>query len=447
MKRIFQAACVIPTTNGEGVTKMKSLSSTKPDFQALDFNKSPFIVVWEVTQACDLACLHCRAEARNWRDPCELSTEEGFALLDEVRKFGRVLFVLSGGDPLYRSDIYEFIRYGTEIGLRMTMTPSGTKLVRKEMVQRMKDDGLARLAVSLDGHDRASHDGFRGVSGSFDWTINCIRWAREVGLEVQINTTVTRYNEDHVREIGEMLRHEGISLWSVFFLVPVGRGLKHDMVSPTKHEELFHLLYDMGKEMPYDIKTTAAQHFRRVALQRAAYEQEQMNQNGHERKAAGGAPESHLPSAGFSAGIGRASKGVNDGNGFVFISHVGEVFPSGFLPCPAGNVRQKSIVEIYRESEIFQDLRRASALKGKCGYCDYEDVCAGSRARAYGVTGDYLASEAYCTYHPPKPDSGKSAWNSYKGLHAEAGALSREDVTTALKKARIVKDRPWSVRE
>ncbi len=245
---------------------MKAPTSPKPDIRNLDFGRSPFIVIWEVTQACDLACRHCRAEARPWRDPCELSTEQGMALLNEVRRFGRILFVLTGGDPLYRPDIYDVIRHGTEIGLRMTMTPSGTKLVRKAMVRRMKDEGLSRLAVSLDGHNRETHDGFRGVAGSFAWTMRCIRWAREVGLEVQVNTTVTRFNQHHIREIGEMLRAEGIRLWSVFFLVPVGRGLKHDMASPAMHEELFHLLYDMGREMPYDIKTTAAQHYRRVVL-------------------------------------------------------------------------------------------------------------------------------------------------------------------------------------
>ncbi|MFQ5692682.1 MAG: TIGR04053 family radical SAM/SPASM domain-containing protein [Nitrospinota bacterium] len=412
----------------------------KPDFRSLDFSRTPFIVIWEVTQACDLACLHCRAQARPWRDPCELTTEEGFRLLDDVRKFGPVLFVLTGGDPLYRPDIYEIIRYGTDIGLRMTMTPSGTKLVRKEMIRRMKDEGLARLAVSLDGHDRESHDGFRGVPGSFAWTMNCIRWAREVGLELQVNTTVTRYNRDHIREIGEMLRDEGIALWSVFFLVPVGRGLKHDMVSPAEHEELFHLLYDMSREMPYDIKTTAAQHFRRVVLQRAAFERIARGGGAHNGDIRPGEPggdsrPGFLPpgrSRGFDAGIGRAAKGVNDGNGFVFISHVGEVFPSGFLPRSGGNVRERSVVEVYRESELFKTIRRVSALKGKCGYCDFADVCAGSRARAYGVTGDYLASEPYCTYNPPKPGSGRPVRNSYAGPHAESGVLSRVQVTAAL---------------
>ena len=233
---------------------------------AMRYDERPLLVYWEMTRACGLSCRHCRAEARPWRDPCELSTEQGMALLNEVRRFGRILFVLTGGDPLYRPDIYDVIRHGTEIGLRMTMTPSGTKLVRKAMVRRMKDEGLSRLAVSLDGHNRETHDGFRGVAGSFAWTMRCIRWAREVGLEVQVNTTVTRFNQHHIREIGEMLRAEGIRLWSVFFLVPVGRGLKHDMASPAMHEELFHLLYDMGREMPYDIKTTAAQHYRRVVL-------------------------------------------------------------------------------------------------------------------------------------------------------------------------------------
>ncbi|MFQ5912929.1 MAG: TIGR04053 family radical SAM/SPASM domain-containing protein [Nitrospinota bacterium] len=415
---------------------MASNGITKPALHGLDFARTPFLVVWEVTQACDLACHHCRAEARPWRHPCELTTEEGMALLEEVRKFGRVLFVLSGGDPLYRPDIYDFIRHGTKIGLRMTITPSGTKLVKKEMVQRMKEEGLARLAASLDGHDRESHDGFRGVAGSFDWTMNCIRWARGAGLEVQVNTTVTRFNQDHIREVGERLRHEGVCLWSVFFLVPVGRGLKHDMVSPAKHEELFHLLYDMRKEMPFDIKTTAAQHFRRLVLQRAAFERKQLSPQGHEEEQL--QPDFWTDFDSNSDGIGRASKGVNDGNGFVFISHVGDVFPSGFLPVSAGNARERSIVEIYRQSEMFTSLRQVSAFKGKCGYCDYAEVCGGSRARAYALTGDYLASEPYCTYHPPKPKSGRPAWNSYHGPHSEAGCLSCAQVTANSKTAPIL---------
>ncbi|MEE9255996.1 MAG: TIGR04053 family radical SAM/SPASM domain-containing protein [bacterium] len=401
----------------------KTARAAKPDLGAIDFDRSPFLVIWEVTQACSLACLHCRAEACPGRSAGELSTEEAFALLDETRRFGPVLFVITGGDPLERPDIFEIIRHGADIGLRMTMTPAGTEKMTREKIREMKEAGLARLAVSLDGHDRESHDRFRGVAGSFDWTMNSIRWARAIGLEVQVNTTVTRFNEGKLGEIASMLAREDIALWSVFFLVPVGRGLAHHMVSPKKHEEIFHQLCELGREMPFDIKTTAAQHYRRVAMQRAAMDR---LRGGSGR----GAPFAEAP--GFSAGVGRASKGVNDGRGFVFVSHLGDIMPSGFLPAAAGNVRRDSLVEVYRNSGMFRSLRQPEGYAGKCGYCDYRDVCGGSRSRAYAVTGNYLASEPYCTYRPRKPGSKRHGSNTYRGPGGESGALSRNEVMAAL---------------
>ncbi len=317
----------------------------KPRIGEIDFDRSPFIVIWEAIQACSLACLHCRAEARPCRDIGELSTGEAFALLDETRRFGPVLFVITGGDPLERPDIFDIIRHGSEIGLRMTMTPAGTEKMTRETILRMKEAGLVRLAVSLDGHDHTSHDKFRGVEGSFDWTMDSIRIAREIGLEVQVNTTVTRFNQDRIREIAEMLAGEDIALWSVFFLVPVGRGARHLMVTPKKHEAVFHELYDLVHTMPFDIKTTAAQHFRRVLMQRAAQDR-LMKTPG-----AGNAPQPFTPAPGFitgtgPSGAGRAAKGVNDGMGFVFISHLGDIMPSGFLPVAAGNIRRDSLADI-----------------------------------------------------------------------------------------------------
>ena len=408
------------------------LPGRKPSLQELDFSLTPFLAIWEVTQACDLACIHCRAEARSGRDPGELSTEEGMRLLEEVRRFGPVLFVLTGGDPLKRPDVFDLIRHGTRIGLRMTMTPSGTRLLTRERVLRMKAAGLARVAVSVDGPDQMSHDAFRNVPGSFQWTMDCIRWAREAGMEAQINTTITRFNKGRVREMAGMVARLGITLWSVFFLVPVGRGSKHHMVTPAEHEAIFHELYGLSKEMPFDIKTTAAQHYRRVCMQRSALER----MRGAAPEAGGGAAAGPLPSfrggPGFSAGIGRAAKGVNDGNGLVFISHRGEVMPSGFMPVSAGNVREGSVVDLYRASELFRSLREPGAFLGKCGYCDFRDVCGGSRARAYSVTGKPTGSEPFCTYRPERPGSARGASNTYKGPHAEAGALTRAQVDEAL---------------
>ncbi len=377
----------------------------KPDFAAVDFDKAPFIVIWEVTQGCDLACVHCRAEARPWRDPMELSTAEAFRLVDQIREFGHPLFVLTGGDPLKRPDIFEIIRYADRQGLRVTLTPSATPLMTRERVQEMKDAGLARMAVSLDAHDAASHDAFRRVPGSFDWTLQCIRHARAIGLDVQVNTTVTRHNKAHVRRIAGLLAKEDICLWAVFFLVPVGRGKKDEMLDAAGHEEVFNLLYDLSKEMPFDIKTTAAQHYRRVVIERRRKE----GAAGVRTMEPGGwssfLTAKARPAADASEVVGRSIKGINDGNGFVFISHHGDVCPSGFLPISGGNVREKSLVDIYRDSPLFREIRDYTKLKGKCGWCDFRDLCGGSRSRSYGVTGDYMASEPYCAYDPPKPAS------------------------------------------
>lgn len=373
---------VTPAAVGPGV---------KPSFQEVDFRESPFLVIWEVTQACDLACLHCRAEARAWRDDGELSTGEGKRLMDQVRRFGRPLFVLTGGDPLKRPDIVELVKYGASIGLRMGMTPLGTPLMTRDVLLELKAAGLSRLAVSLDGSTAAVHDHFRGVTGSFDWTIQMLRTAREIGLSTQINTTVSRYNLDDFEGLIELMGVVGISLWSVFFLVPTGRARATDIASPEEFERVFERMYELSKTAPFDIKSTAAPQYRRVVLQHQV----------RERRA--GATDALAGGVGFSMadGVGRA-KGVNDGNGFLFVSHLGEIYPSGFLPKSEGNVRTHDPVEVYRESALFRALRDPNQLKGKCGVCEFRHVCGGSRARAYALTGDPLEAEPFCTYIPER---------------------------------------------
>ncbi|MEK7468412.1 MAG: TIGR04053 family radical SAM/SPASM domain-containing protein [Planctomycetota bacterium] len=375
----------------------KGARTGKPPMLDVDFNKNPFIVIWEVTQACDLACVHCRAEARPWRDSGELSTEEGKRLIDQIAEFGQPLFVITGGDPLKRPDLFELIDYAVSKGLRTTLTPSGTRLMTPEVIKRLKEHGLSRLAVSLDGSNAKVHDEFRKVAGSFDWTIASIKRARECDMPVQINSTVCKLNFDDFDPLAELLKTLDIALWAVFFLVPVGRGLRSDICSAREHEVMLNKIYDWTKTLPFDIKTTAAQHYRRVVVQRMAAE---------------GAADPSRPkiftrlsaTPGFSLGdVGRSAKGVNDGNGFVFIGHTGDVCPSGFMPVAGGNVRQRSLVDIYRNDPLFTDMRDYSKLKGKCGWCDFRDVCGGSRSRAYGVTGDVLASEPYCVYVPPRP--------------------------------------------
>lgn len=366
----------------------------------LDFARAPFIVIWEVTQACELACRHCRAEARPWRDADELTTDEGRALLEEVRRFGRPLMVLTGGDPAMRPDLGPLIRHGTELGLRMTLTPSGTPRMTRDRIRECREAGLQRMAVSLDGSTPAVHDAFRRVPGSYGWTMDIIEGCRAEGVPVQINTTVTRHNLRDLEGLEALMLRLEIVLWSVFFLVPTGRGRREDALSAKQFEAVFQRLHDLSRRAPFDIKTTAAPQYRRVVLQRdrAAGRATAAIKGVQEAGVGGGSATATAPSGG---GIERSAQGVNDGKGLVFISHLGDIYPSGFLPIKAGNVHYHSLVDVYRRSPLFLDLRNASLLKGKCGRCDYREVCGGSRGRAYAVTGDYLASDPYCVYRPP----------------------------------------------
>ena len=372
-----------------------TMTAVRPSPSEVDFELAPFIVIWETTQACDLACLHCRASARPARDRGELSTAEAMGLMDNVRAFGRPLFVLTGGDPLKRDDTVRLVEYGREIGLRVAMTPSGTPLMTRDVLQRLRGAGLARLAVSLDGSCAEIHDRFRGVAGSYSWTVRMLRAAHEIGLSTQINTTISSHNVDDLEPLIELMGQLGISLWSVFFIVPTGRARPSDLATAEEFEQVFNRLYDLSKTAPFDIKTTAAPHYRRVVLQRQVAE-----------RRGGARTEPPIPltaGLGFSLadGVGRA-KGVNDGNGFVFISHLGEIYPSGFLPVSAGNVRTHDLADVYRNSEIFRALRDTDRLEGKCGVCEYRAVCGGSRARAYAMTGNYLASDPSCAHIPAR---------------------------------------------
>jgi len=367
----------------------------RPNLRAVDFSQTPFIVIWETTRSCDLACKHCRAEAVTHRHPLELSTAEAKRMMDDVRRFGRPLFVLTGGDPLKRPDVIELVEYGSSIGLRMAMTPSGTPLMTEAILRELRSAGLSRLAVSLDGSTAQIHDTFRGVAGSYDWTINMLRTAREIGLTTQVNTTVSRYNLEDFDALCELMVNLGITLWSVFFLVPTGRAKPEEVASAEEFERVFNRMYDLSKTALFDIKSTAAPQYRRVVMQRQV-----------EERRAGDRSEAPSPltaGVGFSLadGVGR-SKGVNDGDGFLFVSHTGAIYPSGFLPVAAGNIRRNDLVEVYRTSPLFTSLRDRSQLKGKCGVCEYRDVCGGSRARAYALTGDVLESEPFCAHVPAR---------------------------------------------
>jgi len=380
----------------------------------IDFDLNPFVVIWENTRACDLACVHCRAAAQPRRSQFELTTEEGFQLIDEIATLQPRVFVITGGDPLKREDTFEMISYARERGLEPSLTPSGTPLLTEAAIARMKRHGLARLALSLDASRAELHDDFRRVNGSFDLTLRAVRAARREQIPVQINTTVTRRTIDEIPRMVDLLSELGIAMWSVFFLVPTGRGKIGDLVSPETVEQFFGFLYDTSKHVPFAIRTTEAMHYRRYTLQRMAAEKGQhiddlrdartglidastlFLQHGPRPMPIGVQPQ---PGA-----IARAPRGVNEGKGFVFISHIGDVYPSGFLPLKAGNVKQQSLGEIYRSSELFVSLRDTANLKGKCGRCEFRELCGGSRARAWAMTGDVFESDPLCAYQPEARD-------------------------------------------
>lgn len=352
----------------------------------IDLNQSPFTVAWEITRACALACVHCRAEAQAKRDPRELTTEEVLGVVDQIRAVGEPILVVTGGDPLMRPDVYELLKYSVSVGLRTSLAPTASALVTPRNLARVRDAGVRRVGISLDGSTAAVHDGFRGFAGSFKRTMEIVQRIADAGLALQVNTTVTRHNLPTLKAIPEIIAAAGAVQWSVFFLVPTGRGRAEDMISPEQHEDVYNWLCDISRTAPFDVKTTAGPAYRRVAIQRA--------------RAEGG--EGNVAGAGyrFQDGLDRPMIGINDGSGFAFISHTGDVCPSGFLPLTGGNVREQPFAEIYRNSSLFRELRDPDLLKGKCGECDFRRVCGGSRARAYGVTGDYLAADPSCTYEP-----------------------------------------------
>lgn len=354
-----------------------------------DLDQAPFAIAWEVTRACAFACVHCRADAQHQRDPRELTTDEGYALLDRFRVFGEPILIFTGGDPMMRRDLFDLIGYATEVGLRCSLTPTATALPTKDRLRQAKEAGIRRIALSLDAPTPEVHDRFRQVEGSWARTMNILHNAHSVGLSAQVNTTVSKHNGDLLPEMVEFVERVGAVQWSVFFLVPTGRAQIEQMISPERHEQIFNWLYDLSKQSSFDIKATAAPMYRRVAIERR-------------RAEVGEGEPVTFQGAGFQYedGLDRPIKGVNDGKGFLFISHLGEIMPSGFLPLSVGNVREMDVVEAYRSHRLFRDLRDGSKLKGRCGRCEYREVCGGQRGRAYGVTGDCLETDPVCVYQP-----------------------------------------------
>lgn len=342
---------------------------------------APRVIAWESTRACRFACLHCRAKAQRTPDPKQLTTKEALDLVDQIAEFSKPMFVVSGGDPLERADIFEVVAHATELGIRVVMSPSGSSFTPKT-VDKMKAAGVKMISVSLDGSNATIHDGFRQVPGAFDMSVKNMSYAREGGLPFQINTTVTKHNLEDLGNILQRAIEFGASAWDVFMLVPTGRG-KIDMeITPKQYEETLRFVYESSLNAPIPIKMTCSPHYSRVVAQ-----------------AKSSADHSQSPIQKSSPPHGDA-RSCMAGNGFCFVSHIGEVFGCGFLPIPAGNIRQKKLKEIYQQSPLFLQLRNPSLLKGKCGYCEYKMVCGGCRARALSSSGDYLQEEPYCEYVP-----------------------------------------------
>ena len=347
----------------------------------MNFDQAPMLVIWEVTQACDLACVHCRASAQPERHAHELTTGQGYALLDEIRAFGEPLMVFTGGDPLKRPDLLDLVRYSVKIGLRTNVTPSATPLLTPQAIDAFKAAGVSRMAISVDGPDAATHDEFRGIPGTFDRAMLALRHARDIGLDTQFQTTVTRRNMDRLAEVAEIVKEVRSKMWSLFFLIVTGRALENDDLRADEYEKVFEFMYELSKTAPFGVKTTEAMHYRRYVAQRI--------------KAEHGITENEN-----AKGVAWRTAGVSDGKGFVFVSHTGEIFPSGFLPVTGGNVLRDRLTDVYRNSGLFRTLRDTSQRGGKCGQCEYQKVCGGSRSRAFAFTGDYLAEDPRCVYQP-----------------------------------------------
>ena len=346
-----------------------------------DFEHSPLMFYYEVTQACDLVCAHCRASAQVDPVAGELSHDQSLRLIDQVASFPRrPTMVMTGGDPLKRADIFELIAYAAEKNVPVALTPSATPLATLGAFRKAQASGVRRLGISLDGADALTHDAFRGWCGSFERTLGMLEDAGAAGLSVQVNTTVTRRNVEQLDAIAELLASRDIAMWSVFFLVPVGRGVNEERIRPEEYEMAFERLWRCSRTHPFAVKTTEAPHYRRFVMQRGGNPLA-----GRER------PDSGHP---------RGPLGVGDGKGIMFVSHTGEIFPAGFLPLSCGRFPENSVVDVYRHHAVFLDLRDPDRFKGNCGICEYRHICGGSRSRAYAVAGDYMETEPDCVYRP-----------------------------------------------
>lgn len=357
---------------------------------------APRLVFWETTAGCNLRCIHCRrVTIADQLTPQDLSTEEAFQLIDEIAENGKPVFVLSGGEPLFRTDIYEIARYAADAGLPVALATNGT-LIDEAVALKIKESGVQRVSISFDGPDPVTHDAFRGLDGSFDAAVRGFKALRDVGLPVQINTTVAKHNEKQLEDMRQLAKDLDAIGLHLFLLVPVGCGVEiaeDQMISATEYERVLNWLYDVEREEPdLQLKATCAPHYFRVMRTRRAADK----RNGVEQAL----PASHHRQVHGHSQMHAATKGCLAGTGVTFVSHRGEIFPCGYLPIEAGNVREQNFNTIWQDSPLFAEMRDTDKLDGKCGACQFKSLCSGCRARAYGVTGDYLAEEPFCAYDP-----------------------------------------------
>lgn len=389
----------------------------------------PRLIFWEVTKGCNLRCIHCRATATELMSPRDLSTPQALDIIAQIAAYANPILVLSGGEPLYRRDIFELSRYATEKGLRVALATNGT-MVTKDLARRIVDAGVKRVSISLDGADATTHDTFRGIPGAFDAAVYGLRNLKELGMSVQINMTIARHNARQLPRVLDLARAIGADALHTFLLVPVGCGVNianEQMVAPNEYEEMLNWFYDRSLEGGIELKATCAPHYFRVARQRRAAERRAVDAHGGNGKPAApaspdaigphdmlmpsgtgiaihphgtkNAAHAGLPS-GHPDGMNAMTKGCLAGSGVCFISHEGEVFPCGYLPAIAGDLRKQTFAEVWEDSVVFNELRDTDNLKGKCGCCEFRNICMGCRARAFAATGDYLDEEPFCIYQP-----------------------------------------------
>ena len=379
-----------------------------------DYHKKPLIVFWEVTKACGLVCKHCRAEAIKEPLPDELDTREAFSLIEQLTEFGRPypILVLTGGDPLMRKDLWNLIDYAVALGIRVAVAPSVTPLLTREVIERFKKMGVSRISISLDSPDPEIHDFIRGYPGTWKRTVKILEWSRWIGMPVQVNTVVMRYTVRGLPRMVKLLRDLDIDVWEVFYVIPVGRAQRFLDLSPEEWEDVSAFLYEASK-YGILIRTVEGPMFRRLAL-RLKLEEALYGRHSYSGGRLYRVLVDELRSLlGDPLSEARAqTTGTRDGKGVLFVSYNGDVYPSGFLPLPLGNVRKEPLKSIYTRGEGVISKLREGELKGRCGRCEFKDVCGGSRARAYSYTGDPLAEDLACVYEPGE----FSKWLSRRGV-------------------------------